>query len=204
MTTTTKIAGEAMTNEQIEALWQSLPIDQVVFARDSDKAARDLRIAFARALLASKGAVPEGFKLVPIEPTKEMIQQACSDHGYPSGDRTVYKRGYQSMLAASPTAPAQPCGDAEQADEAMTDAFARLVAFHAEQLDSNPYCYFELAYTRSTAWMAWITDRPAQGEPGTAAHAKSRKVIVRGQGDTPTEACQDALNALNAARKDSK
>jgi hypothetical protein len=96
-------------------------------------------------------------------------------------------------------------GDSEQADEAATDAFARLVAFHAEQLDSNPYCYFELAYTRSTAWMAWITDRPAQGEPGTAAYAKSRKVIVRGQGDTPTEACQDALNALNAARaKDSK
>lgn len=100
---------------------------------------------------------------------------------------------------------ALPRDAAEEADEAVTDAFAGLVAFHAEQLDSNPYCYFELAYTRSTAWMAWITDRPAQGEPGTAAYAKSRKVIVRGQGDTPTEACQDALNALNAARaKDSK
>jgi hypothetical protein len=74
-----------------------------------------------------------------------------------------------------------------------------LVSFHAEQLEGNPYCYFELAYTRQTGWMAWITDRPAQGEPGTAAYAKSRKVIVRGQGETAQEACADALSLIAAA-----
>lgn len=79
------------------------------------------------------------------------------------------------------------------------DSIARLVAFHADQLEANPYCYFELAYTRQTDWMAWITDRPAQGEPGTAAYAKSRKVIVRGQGSTAQEACADALAAIAAA-----
>jgi hypothetical protein len=84
------------------------------------------------------------------------------------------------------------------AGEVQADSCARLVAFHAAQLDSNPYCYFELAYTRQTDWMAWITDRPAQGEPGTAAYAKSRKVIVRGQGPTAQEACADALAALAA------
>lgn len=108
------------------------------------------------------------------------------------------------VIAVKAVDGANVAAQSAQTERALTDDFARLVAFHAEQLNSNPYCYFELAYTRSTAWMAWITDRPAQGEPGTAAHAKSRKVIVRGQGDTPTEACQDALNALNAARKDSK
>lgn len=89
--------------------------------------------------------------------------------------------------------------DAAQTDPATSDAFARLTAFHAEQLDSNPYCYFELAYTRMTGWMAWITDRPAKGEPGTAEYAKSRKVIVRGQADTAIEACEDALAALDRA-----
>jgi hypothetical protein len=78
------------------------------------------------------------------------------------------------------------------------DSFTRLIAFHAEQLDSNPYCYFELAYTRMTGWMAWITDRPAKGEPGTAEYAKSRKVIARGLGETPIEACSDALAAIAA------
>ena len=47
-------------------------------------------------------SVPEGWKLVPIEPTREMIQKACSDHGYPCGDRSVYARGYRTMLAAAP------------------------------------------------------------------------------------------------------
>lgn len=49
-------------------------------------------------------SVPEGWKLVPIEPTREMIQKACSDHGYPCGDRSVYARGYRAMLAAAPEA----------------------------------------------------------------------------------------------------
>lgn len=84
-------------------------------------------------------------------------------------------------------------------ETARTDAFESLIAFHAEQLEANPYCYFELAYTRQTAWMAWITDRPAKGEPGTAEHAKSRKLIVRGQGETPFEACANALAALAAS-----
>lgn len=86
-----------------------------------------------------------------------------------------------------------------QVEAVRADPVSRLLEFHGEQLSSNPYCYFELAYTRQTDWMAWITDRPAQGEPGTAAYARSRKVTVRGQGSTAQDACADALAALAAA-----
>lgn len=75
-------------------------------------------------------------------------------------------------------------------------ALTELIAKHGALLETNSYAYFELAYTRSTGWMAWITDKPAKGEPGTAEYASSRKVIARGQGDTPEEAAADALAAL--------
>ena len=87
---------------------------------------------------------------------------------------------------------------AHPASEQQAEPIAALVAEHAKLLDQNDYAYFELAYTRQTGWMAWLTDRPARGEPGTAEYAKSRKVIARGQGDTAQEACQDALNILAA------
>ena len=86
----------------------------------------------------------------------------------------------------------------QPASEQQAEPIAALVAEHAKLLDQNDYAYFELAYTRQTGWMAWLTDRPARGEPGTAEYAKSRKVIARGQGDTAQEACQDALNILAA------
>jgi hypothetical protein len=210
MTTTTKIAGEAMTNGQIEALWQSLPIDQVAFARDSDKAARDLRIAFARALLASKAAVsaaqdipgwfvhngathtleaaaeagktPQALAYAASQKAFLGLERICRAHGYnyqcvihdwleqalsaastaafeqssEQDERAAFEaawsrvydtgdfllrhysatdqyanhdtqcawQGWQLARAAL-TAPAQSCGDAEQADEAVTDAMIR-------------------------------------------------------------------------------
>lgn len=54
--------------------------------------------------IAIEPAVNGGYKLVPIEPTKEMTQRACADHGYPHGDPDVYARGYRSMLDAAPEA----------------------------------------------------------------------------------------------------
>lgn len=52
-------------------------------------------------------AAPAGWKLVPVEPTKEMVAAACREHGYPGGSRAAYVLGYKSMLAASPTPPAE-------------------------------------------------------------------------------------------------
>lgn len=66
---------------------------------------------------------------------------------------------------------------------------SKVIAIHAEMLDSNPYCYFELAYTRYTEWMVWICSNQREQDP-------NRKVLLRGQGSTPEEACANALELL--------
>lgn len=63
---------------------------------------------------------------------------------------------------------------------------SKVMAIHAEMLESNLYCYFELAYTRYTEWMVWICSNQREQDP-------NRKVLLRGQGSTPEEACADAL-----------
>ncbi|MFL9943670.1 hypothetical protein [Paraburkholderia graminis] len=75
------------------------------------------QLAYAlRAMLASKAAVPEGWKLVPVEPTDEMmLQESTCKHHAPfdmsCSARSNRMRIYRAMLAASPTAPAQSCGE---------------------------------------------------------------------------------------------
>ncbi|MDF8363320.1 MULTISPECIES: hypothetical protein [Achromobacter] len=61
-----------------------------------------------------------------------------------------------------------------------------LIAKHAELLEGSDYAYFELARTRATGWMAWLCSHPAETHP-------DRKVLARGQGSTPDEACRLAL-----------
>ena len=68
----------------------------------------------------------------------------------------------------------------------MNSDLQKLIALHAELLESNPYCYFELAFTRSTDWMAWICTHHRDVDP-------NRKVLAQGQGDTPEEAATRAL-----------
>lgn len=72
--------------------------------------------------------------------------------------------------------------------DAPTDPIRALIAAHAEQLDQNDYAYFELAYTRHTAWMAWLCSNSRDDDP-------NRKVIAKGQGDTPEEACAAAIES---------
>lgn len=79
-----------------------------------------------------------------------------------------------------------------QPAERAPDGIAALIKAHAELLESNPYCYFELAYTRQTEWMAWLCSNPAEDDP-------DRKILARGQGNTPNEACMQALGMLTAA-----
>ncbi|QPS09606.1 hypothetical protein I6G66_06170 [Delftia acidovorans] len=88
------------------------------------------------------------------------------------------------ITAAAPQAPAAPAVDALAPVQALLDV-------HAELLDANPYAYFELAYTRQTGWMAWITDKPFHGP----VINPDRKVLARGQGDTASEACAAAAQA---------
>lgn len=64
---------------------------------------------------------------------------------------------------------------------------SKVITTHAEMLESNPYCYFELAYTRYTEWMVFICSNQCEQDP-------NRKVLLHGQGFTPEEACADALS----------
>lgn len=47
--------------------------------------------------------------------------------------------------------------------EREADPIRAMLDEHAEQLEANEHAYFELAYTRQTGWMVWITDKPARG-----------------------------------------
>ncbi|MFC4924755.1 hypothetical protein [Delftia deserti] len=89
------------------------------------------------------------------------------------------------QLKGALAAPAAPAVDALAPVQALLDV-------HAALLDANPYAYFELAYTRQTGWMAWITDKPMYG---AQLINPDRKVLARGQGDTAAAACAAAAQA---------
>lgn len=65
----------------------------------------------------------------------------------------------------------------------------QLLDLHSTLLAENPYCYFELAYTRQTAWMAWLCSKSREEDPG-------RKVLAQGQGFTPEAAADAALESF--------
>lgn len=72
---------------------------------------------------------------------------------------------------------------------AAEDPIRALIAKHAELLADGPYahyCYFELAFTRHTGWMAWLCSNQREQDP-------DRVVLANGQGSTPDEACRAAL-----------
>lgn len=68
----------------------------------------------------------------------------------------------------------------------MITKLQELMNLHASLLEENPYCYFEVAYTRGTMWMAWICSNAREADP-------ERKIIAKGQGETPEEAAAYAL-----------
>lgn len=75
--------------------------------------------------------------------------------------------------------------------EIKLNPIQELIARHATLLETNPYAYFELAYTRRTEWMAWLCSKPREDDP-------DRVVLASGQGSTPEEACADALASFGA------
>lgn len=76
----------------------------------------------------------------------------------------------------------------------MNPHLEQLISLHASMLEEIPYAYFELAYTRQTEWMAWITSKPREDDP-------NREVFACGQGSTPDEAAKDALENYNTRPK---
>ena len=63
----------------------------------------------------------------------------------------------------------------------------RLLELHASLMDSNSYCYFELARCKTTDWMAWICSDQRELNP-------NREVLACGQGITADEAAKAALD----------
>lgn len=64
-----------------------------------------------------------------------------------------------------------------------------LINEHSKILENNPYCYFELAYTRQTEWMVWLCSKPKEDDP-------NREVLAYGQGSTVNIAARNALHKL--------
>lgn len=79
---------------------------------------------------ANCGCVPEGWKLVPVEPTDDMIDKGCDEHCCEQGDSWYSapalsygdaKSVYSAMLAAAPAAPAAPTEGARDAEPFSMD-----------------------------------------------------------------------------------
>lgn len=105
----------------------------------------------------------------------------CCERGEAQGVKVCQEcaeisAGYQASMR----------GDKDGGQQRAGDAIRDLIAKHAELLESSDYVYFELARTRQTGWMAWLCSHPAETHP-------DRKVLARGQGETPDEACREAL-----------
>lgn len=71
-----------------------------------------------------------------------------------------------------------------------TPKLQQLIDLHGALLDRYPHCYFELAYTRTTLWMAWICTDRHESNP-------NRTVLARGQGESPEEAADAALESFS-------
>ncbi|CDY79430.1 hypothetical protein BGLT_02211 [Caballeronia glathei] len=108
---------------------------------------------------------------------KNFHRLLCERFGYVH-DENDWKRDQLSLIE-------HIAAHGEQAECARRDAIRQLVARHAEELEKNDYAYFELAYTRRTGWMAWICSNHRDDD-------RNRKVLARGQGDTPEAACTAA------------
>lgn len=103
--------------------------------------------------------------------------------GFVSVKRRAINGGMQENVVES--APARIDGGSKN----TPDSIGALIQQYEQLREDNQYCYFELACTRYTDWMAWICSNQREEDP-------NRKVLAKGQGATPEEACANALAAL--------
>jgi hypothetical protein len=71
----------------------------------------------------------------------------------------------------------------------VSSSLQELIDLHEQLLEQNPYCYFELAYTRPTAWMAWLCTDCRENNP-------ARKILAQGQGHTIEAAAKSAIDSF--------
>jgi hypothetical protein len=110
----------------------------------------------------------------------EQAVAAYLNHPNSGLDRDVVRAMLNAALSGKPS----------ESAAVVDDPIRALIDAHAQIEKENPYAYFELAYSRQTGWMAWITDKPL----GVTIANPDRKVLATGQGETPEAACTAALS----------
>jgi hypothetical protein len=80
--------------------------------------------------------------------------------------------------------------------ETAANPLQRLFDTHTGLLEENPYAYCEVAYTKQTGWMAWLTDKSL----AFTVVNPDRKILAQGQGNTPDEAALAALDYLQKSK----
>ncbi|MBR8656739.1 hypothetical protein KDH83_25830, partial [Achromobacter sp. Marseille-Q0513] len=153
------------------------------------------RAALASAPVAGEAQKPVAWVNEDGDPISDAMKRARPD---------LYGKHYTRPLFAAPQASAEAFKDLVThgvslqriapadflAAPAAGDATRDLIAKHAELMEASDHTYFELARTRQTGWMAWLCSHPVETHP-------DRKVLARGQGETPDEACREALADFN-------
>lgn len=83
--------------------------------------------------VAAQPAVPGDWTLVPVEPTREMLDAAHTNFRRDVEIDPLLKTSYRAMLAAAPEAPPQPADDAttlREQNAALVAALERMLAMH--------------------------------------------------------------------------
>ena len=117
--TVMELALEALEGCRIEYDYHGNPMD--ASDRDVIEARSALRTAIKQTQSPAEqylGMVPPGWKLVPVEPTRDMIAAAAKDES--SKEHPTYASMYAAMLDAAPQPERQPLTD-EQILEVMRE-----------------------------------------------------------------------------------
>lgn len=121
------------------------------------------------------------------------METAGDDHDQAGAEKGVCAKCGVYPSEPCPMPDPDECIQRAEDDAPAADPIRELIGKHAALVADDGefpyYCYFELAYTRHTGWMAWLCSKPREDDPG-------RKVIASGQGQTPDDACREALVML--------
>lgn len=127
---------------------------------------------------------PPARRLHPVRETSGMLTLEC-------GHMFQFRAAFDSQIPETVECPACGLQPVEPAVPAMTTKLQQLIDLHSSLLKQNSYCYFELGYTRQTMWMAFICTNARELDP-------NRKVLAKGQGETPEAAADAALESFGS------
>jgi len=148
------------------------------------KAIKDAHVALASPA-AESAAVPDGWQLVPKEPTDEMLEASFGQAGESNEMRKRHcvrmRRHYIAMLAAALTPPVQPVSD-EPLTMSMFGSRADLEAANAKQSD-EPVAWQRRYRTIGKSigeWTEW-SDGRAPKTIGSSYEVEERPLYTRPQ-----------------------